>query len=476
MPLNPFTGEFEGYDSPSTQAGMGMAALSASGVEAPLAFRMLENAPGITASIGFSSMRGSNTIMRGGYSRKNYLTKTPNNFIGTSARRSRAAGAGKTPFVRRALQNNLPRLGNLTRYSDLSIFGASSRGLYTPFAASTMLGRSSRISSALGVQGVGNAFGPGLLSFISAGTKVDRLEKRALAGSQRAMRKLGTVDRNIQTLTNMNNPGFFTQNIRYAGTGIKYDEAAKLSLKARGGLGVQEYVNANKVRVVQMGSAYNEAAAGRVMYGSKGVINKNPGQVGVRGNMMASTMAGVGTQKIAGYFRGAMGYGNSIGYLGLDGAAKAGARSAEAQFVRAYRAAGLGKSSAALKALAPGQLMSSVGFGGMRQIATSGGAKVLAARGIGLAIPGLQVLAAASFMYDLGKMGGEIVKNTINLAKDSVKSLQGSIHKPLFGMGYQDTEAAATSRARGVMAIQNSRLNARSVLGSEAGMMAAHFG
>jgi hypothetical protein len=46
----------------------------------------------------------------------------------------------------------------------------------------------------------------------------------------------------------------------------------------------------------------------------------------------------------------------------------------------------------------------------------------------------------------------------------------------MFGMGYNDTEAAATSRARGVMAIQNSRLNARSMLGSEAGMMAAHFG
>jgi hypothetical protein len=46
----------------------------------------------------------------------------------------------------------------------------------------------------------------------------------------------------------------------------------------------------------------------------------------------------------------------------------------------------------------------------------------------------------------------------------------------MFGTGFKDNEVAATSRARGVMAIQNSRLNARSLLGSEASMMAAHFG
>ena len=79
-------------------------------------------------------------------------------------------------------------------------------------------------------------------------------------------------------------------------------------------------------------------------------------------------------------------------------------------------------------------------------------------------------------MYDLGKMAGEVVKSGINLAKDAGKSLQGDIYKPSFGAGYKDTEAAATSRSRGVMAIQNSRLNARSMLGSEGAMMAAHYG
>jgi hypothetical protein len=101
---------------------------------------------------------------------------------------------------------------------------------------------------------------------------------------------------------------------------------------------------------------------------------------------------------------------------------------------------------------------------------------MLAMRGAAMLLPGVQLVAAASFIYDIGQMAGEVVKSGINLAKDANKSLQGSIAKPTFGMGYKDTEAAATSRARGVQAIQNSRLNARSALGTEGAMMAAHYG
>jgi hypothetical protein len=88
----------------------------------------------------------------------------------------------------------------------------------------------------------------------------------------------------------------------------------------------------------------------------------------------------------------------------------------------------------------------------------------------------LNIVGTASVAYDLGKMAATGVVSAGNFAKEAVKSMQGSMRKPLFGMGYQDNEVAATSRSRGVMAIQNSRLNARSMLGAEAGMMAAHFG
>jgi hypothetical protein len=88
----------------------------------------------------------------------------------------------------------------------------------------------------------------------------------------------------------------------------------------------------------------------------------------------------------------------------------------------------------------------------------------------------VNIIGTAAVVYDLGKMAATGVVSAGNFAKEAVKSMQGSMRKPLFGMGYQDNEVAATSRSRGVMAIQNSRLNARSMLGAEAGMMAAHFG
>ena len=82
----------------------------------------------------------------------------------------------------------------------------------------------------------------------------------------------------------------------------------------------------------------------------------------------------------------------------------------------------------------------------------------------------------ASMTYDIGKGVGKMIMGGGNFGKDALKSMQGTINRPLFGAGFKDNEVAATSRSRGVMAIQNSRLNARSALGSEGSMMAAHFG
>lgn len=91
------------------------------------------------------------------------------------------------------------------------------------------------------------------------------------------------------------------------------------------------------------------------------------------------------------------------------------------------------------------------------------------------AVPGLNLIFAADLAYQLAKLGGMAVKGAINFGKDAMKSMQGNINGGMFGT-YKDDEVRATSRARGVMAIQNSRLNARSLLGSEGAMMAAHFG
>lgn len=85
------------------------------------------------------------------------------------------------------------------------------------------------------------------------------------------------------------------------------------------------------------------------------------------------------------------------------------------------------------------------------------------------------------FAYDMAKLVTGIYMNTVvkpalNLTRDAMHSYMGTAAKPVMGMGFRDTEATATMRQRGVMAIQNSRLNARSMLGNEAGMAYSHFG
>jgi hypothetical protein len=91
------------------------------------------------------------------------------------------------------------------------------------------------------------------------------------------------------------------------------------------------------------------------------------------------------------------------------------------------------------------------------------------------------VASTAYMAYQVAKTGATLVKDLVidpaaKMVQQGFNSFKGQIDKSPFGMGYRDNTVAATSRARGVQAIQNSRLNARSVLGSEAGMMHAHFG
>jgi hypothetical protein len=214
-------------------------------------------------------------------------------------------------------------------------------------------------------------------------------------------------------------------------------------------------------------------------------------QVGLTGNLMASSGATQASRLMQGYFRGALGH---AGSAGLTGEALTGANRAVSHLAMALDKtgkAGLGIDNAtgkltgrfasvyeakAAKALGQGAFKT-LGVKGVAQaMGTKTGAMALGARAGMMAIPGLNLIATASLVYDLGKMGGEVIKSGINLAKDAVKSMKGSIDKPMFGMGYKDNEVAATSRARGVAAIQNSRLNARSALGSEGAMMASHFG
>lgn len=450
MAILPFSGDQVGYDAPSLTAGVGMTVAGAAGVEEPLVFRMMENLP--TGKVLFfnSMRRGSNTLISGGRAPKFFSTTAQaNDYFGSGkgffnfSKRAQNYGGG-APSLRPGLRNFMfghPK--NFNQYTDLSVFADPSYSRYTPFGGGGMIFNSrpgrkliGKLAPDLDIPSDKAAVGPGTFSGISAATKIERIERKALAGNQKAIQKLMQVDKNIMTLNGMNN------------------------LDAN-------LANYNPIR-------FNT-------YGPQG-------NIGARSNALVSAMPGQYTQYLGGYFQGAKGFGAAGGFtskFAQEGAEKAASHMAQG-LTRAFGAEGFTAASGAKyagvegaeKLLAKG-LFKEMGAKGISQLAMKGGSKAalaVGARAVGLAIPGVQVVMAAKMVYDLGKMAGEVIKGGINLAKDAGKSLKGSIEKSTFGLGYKDTEVAATSRARGVMAIQNSRLNARSLLGGEASMMAAHYG
>jgi hypothetical protein len=114
--------------------------------------------------------------------------------------------------------------------------------------------------------------------------------------------------------------------------------------------------------------------------------------------------------------------------------------------------------------------------GGMAGVKAAGkGVGLAAARVGGLAIPGVNIAMAAWLAYDLAKLGAKGLGHTARLGIEAHRSFMGGTRTGIMEQGFTDTEATMTSRARGVQAISNSRLNARSILGSEASAMHAHF-
>lgn len=474
--INQQTGqeEFEGSTikgdlilSQAQQLGLNEAPLG------PLAFRMFEHSPVGSVAFGFSGFKGANTLLRGGYfddisdmgskgriksklvARRAKRYNIFQNDVMSGVPQSRFFGT-KPGLLRAKLQNmNYLDPRNMFRYSSATAFGEGLQGGMKPFSGLTgsLLSKSKKVQKAFENAGVKdvreerNVFSGGLNSIITAGRKLDKLERKAATGNARALTKLQTADRSMYNVLKMNNPEMFNQRMFFP---------------------------------LSIGSQYDDAA--RYFVGVS-----NAGRIGARGNLAASTAWGSYTQYFAGYARGAQGFARAGA---LSGNAAKGAQAAEKAFAQAFETAaskggkiasmGVGSTAregAEYLAKSGGKVMfRELGLAGVREMAASGGAKVLAARAASLAIPGLNVVAAVSFAYDIGKMAGEAIKSTIELGKDAVKSMKGTIYKPSFGMGYKDTEAAATSRSRGVMAIQNSQLNARSALGGEAAMMAAHYG
>jgi hypothetical protein len=104
------------------------------------------------------------------------------------------------------------------------------------------------------------------------------------------------------------------------------------------------------------------------------------------------------------------------------------------------------------------------------------GAEAAGALGEGGLNPVMDILAIASIAqlgFDVAKIGADVVGGGVKAASASYR---GDITRtPGSGFGFHDTVASATARQRGLQAIASSRLNARSILGNEAGPMYSHF-
>jgi len=422
------------------------------GIKEPAFFEAMDYAfPTITQSMGYSSFRGSNTLLRGGFmdfkrfhlpgasGRYHFLNRSgqltnpgSGRFFGgqifggrgmgrVGRRAQKAALANKQGLLKAARLNNIGLKSLSGRFHSLSVFSGSAH-MYSPFGAAGMIGRTGVGRSMAKVLGLNLspdelAFGPGLFSNLSAGMRADAI------GIKSASRGGGLLGGRTKAMNKMNRSINALADMRGISPTLIQDALAT-------------------------------------------------GGAGVRGNLYASTAAGVGTSAILGYSRGVLGAG---GQGGLMGTALTYAEKAEQKFATKFVSMGLGTEAEGIA-----KLRSTFGKSFIREMGGLGQASkfgsFLGQRALFAALPVFNAVTTMSILYSVGKLMGMGIKGAINLTKDAGKSLQGTIAKPLFGMGYKDTEAAATSRARGVMAIQNSQLNARSALGSEAGMLAAHFG
>jgi len=457
--------------------------------QSPLFMRMAENMPAISHTMAWNVRRFENTMFKGGFldrdavstkntrraARQTKRAAKYGSFIGNSTsapsanafafskfRGASAASAGKTPFIKQSIKANIGSIRAATRMPSVSALSGmgDTTGLYTPFQGAKMLGKG---LEKVGLRGVLESKGiidagstedlmaGGVLGRMSTMQKTFKLETRAdkltkkvdartSAGKSggRFERRLGRVDKklkgldnNIARINNIKPPIIGPPSPAAASVGrlrgISNSQGGIFSRSITEGLGVAmtpwDFLDTN---------------------GGKKLLQAATDAFGGNATKASEFLSKTGSVDDLGRF------GDKIarkGPLGKILPKKSNIR------VLAKMADDIGESGAA-RVL-------------RNQLLKKGGA---------VALRSLSIVGNAALVYDLGKLAGKGVMAGGNFAKDAVKSMQGSMNKPLFGMGYRDNEVAATSRARGVAAIQNSRLNARSMLGSEAGMMAAHFG
>jgi hypothetical protein len=381
------------------------------------ALAAMEHMPGMGQAAGFTAFRGSNTILKGGWADK--------------PRR-----IGKSPIQSGGmLRNNSPRPRSWSRYGSQDVFfGGAGAKKYSPFAAGSglvnvaakrgVLGTriqdlsrdSLKLGGALTADGKERVVGRGMLSQITAAERAGRMKNLKGAGG------LGS---------------YFSKakGVPFAGQ-ITDPKAARTAIYAsmKGSLGQ---------RVGGYMAGLHDPALGMYSKVMEGAVGQEFGAAAAKSSS-ALKAGGLGAKKFT----------MREGAKGIATAYRGGMTKAAGKQLTGLAAKKVGMSAAAKTGAAVGL------------------------RAVGMAIPYVNIAMAVWMAYDVGKLiTTAAIPGSARLATDAYKSYVGTSNQKMFGgSGFKISEAAVTSRQRGVMAIQNSRLNARSVLGSEAGGMAAHFG
>jgi hypothetical protein len=440
--------------------------------------------PGGLKSTAWNIYRGSRTMAFGGVNGKAQITGinstlNPRYFgrfssmkamggvdVESSNRIFRASKYGQnqayTPF------NNLYRMGNavvggragLGAMADKSIARRAAVAAADPAAAPAKSGGfATRMSRYAGEEG--DAFARGTLGRITAADKMAR-------GKLPTSNMLGFLQETDKGLANayrtsVSGIGFNEKSLRYQNTATgRFVSSAKATQALSGVTATGD--DAARLAYASVNGSISGRASGfmaQMRLGTAGAAGQEAAELAGKKSFVAGTQSAARFMERAGIERVA-------------------ATATSKGFFQATGAFGPGISNLSQYGVKAGQ---KVGMKTAGKVAAKGGIKLGAKLGAAAAVNAIPVagqvmslILLADLAMDVGKIGVEVFKSGVDFAKDAAISYKGSINKGVMGMGYRDSTVAATSRARGVQAIQNSRLNARSVLGSEAGAMHAHFG
>lgn len=400
----------------------------------------LNNLPRESGVVGAMMWRGTNTITRGGFAPN---TVSPHNmqkwtgFMKEGFRQRTGRPMAHVMYANQDIFHGTGRAGFVGK------FGASTQSRsYTPFMASTVANSAGRMLSGDATIGAGMS------------------QRIANSAPGQALRSKGWVQPGGELVSR----GFTTRVAAAART----SNMSQAAFAKRAG-NVQNFLRGSYAG----SSSIGEVASQRAVQGAKGFSG------GSTTSAQALLMSGQGSlsQRWGGYMAGTVK--GTTGTKILPGARPFADEGAQAAFSRARTdVARLGlqnRSSWGVGAAARGAVRSK-SLRGLKS-----GAKVIGARGAMSASRFAGPLGAGLFSMDMTELAvksmGSMARDASDFAMDLNDSYHGGMEgRVLEGGGFQDNRASLSSRQRGVAAIQNSRLNSRSVLGSEAGMMSSHFG